>query len=144
MKRTNLALVVVPFAVLAVSVAACSSGSAPAPNGSDAGTEAAATEAGSDAADAGAEAAPIVGCAATRVKKSAECSADCDARLLLPAGDTYCTLQCTGDSECASHGTGLKCSTETGTCMPRCTTPAECTNAGFARCDLTVGACDTI
>ena len=99
---------------------------------------------GADAAAASDATRPIDGCVVERVAKSSTCSADCGARLSLPAGDTYCTTECASDGECTVLGAGLKCSTETGTCMPTCTVQASCTGAGFARCDLTVGACDTI
>jgi len=87
---------------------------------------------------------PTDGCVVQRVAKSTACAADCGARLRLPAGDTYCTTECGSDSECSVLGAGLKCSSEIGTCMPSCTDQASCTGAGFARCDLTAGACDTL
>lgn len=117
--------------------------------GTDAGNDAAETSVDTGAVDTGAvdTGTPEVGadqCVIKRAAKTADCAAPCDARLFLPAGDAWCTVTCASTAECAALGTGLICSTETGTCMPVCTTNDTCTAAGFKRCDTTVGACDTI
>jgi hypothetical protein len=95
-------------------------------------------------ADAGAEAALTDGCAAKRVATSAECAEDCDARLKLPAGGSYCTMQCAQSSDCTSLGAALLCPETIGACVPRCTGDDSCKAAGFRRCDLETGACDTL
>ena len=112
----------------------------------DAGSDTASSEtSGSDTASSdAAETAPSDTCIIKRAATTKDCAELCDARLFLPGGDAYCTITCAKDSECTPLGADLKCSTETGTCMPKCTDNASCTSAGFKRCDADAGACDTI
>jgi len=111
----------------------------------DAASDTISTETGSDsAASDAAETAPSDTCVIKRAATTKDCAELCDARLFLPGGDAWCTITCAKDAECTPLGADLKCSTETGTCMPKCTDNASCTSAGFKRCDADAGACDTI
>lgn len=129
------------LALVAASLG-CSSSSA-GPSADAAAVEDATDATPADAPDALAE--DAAGCTAKRTPAAAPtCGATCDVRLLLPGGDKYCTMTCAKTADCASLGAGLVCSTVVGTCMPACAADGECTAAGFARCDATVGACDTL
>lgn len=79
------------------------------------------------------------------VTRATTCGSDCEARLSLPgASDRYCTMQCSTDDECLPYGATLGCSLITGgACTPRCTSHAQCRQAGFGYCDLDGGTCDT-
>ncbi len=102
-------------------------------------------DAGSDAGfDAGPDASvSTVDCIAQRAPRSAPvCGNDCDVRLYLPAGDSYCTMTCATNADCAPLGAGLVCSAGVGTCVPACANASECTAKGFKTCDG-AGACDT-
>ena len=84
-----------------------------------------------------------VDCLAQRTPRSAPvCGNDCDVRLYLPAGDSYCTMTCATNADCAPLGAGLVCSAGVGTCVPACANASECTAKGFKTCDG-AGACDT-
>lgn len=131
---------------LVLGACACSSSEGSSSGGADAASDTASADTG--AADAGApevasETASTT-CVVKRTAKTADCAEDCDARLFLPGGDAFCTLMCAKDGDCTKYGADLGCSSGTGTCMPRCTTDASCTGAGFKRCDADAGACDTI
>lgn len=131
--------------ILVACVIGCSSSESS--TGTDAGAAETSVDTGvldTGATDTGAPEVASDKCVIKRAAKTADCAENCDARLFLPAGDAYCTVTCSSTAECTALGTGLICSTETGTCMPTCTTNDSCTAAGFKRCDTTVGACDTI
>ena len=114
--------------------AACSSGETPTPAASDAG----AVPPGDASPDASA-----VDCTAQRTPRAAPvCGNDCDVRLYLPAGDSYCTMTCVTSKDCEGLGPGLVCSAAMGTCAPACASASECAAKGFATCDA-AGACDT-
>lgn len=83
------------------------------------------------------------GCVIKREASKTMCGDDCDARLTLPGGGWYCTVQCADTSDCGGAA-GIICASFSGTCMPTCADNPTCTNQGFARCDTTEGACDTI
>lgn len=99
-------------------------------------------------AGAGEDAGPTTGCRAKRASNADLCAEDCDARLLLPAGGYYCSRQCEDSAECApldsAPASTLVCPNTIGACVPRCTSDATCKSAGFLRCDLSTGGCDTI
>jgi hypothetical protein len=119
---------------------ACSSSEGASSLTVDAGTDAA-SDAGFDAGPDGA--AIAAGCLAQRTPRSAPvCGNDCDVRLYLPAGDSYCTMTCATNAGCAALGPGLVCSAGMGTCAPACVATSECIALGFKTCDG-AGACDT-
>ncbi len=135
---------------LALTLGCSSSSEAPVPQDGATDVVAEASDAADTSGDAGSDSsdvaeAPASGCTAKRTPAAAPtCGEDCDVRLLLPGGDKYCTMTCAAEKDCAPLGTGLVCSSTVGTCVPACKTDAECTAAGFKRCDTTVGGCDTV
>lgn len=137
----------------------CSSAKTSAPAGSEAGAptngegvvDASASEPSSDAStgtsDATTDAGAIPtleGCAVKSAATSKACDEGCGARLTLPAGGSFCTIECAKDSDCAGPSSGLLCPDTIGACMPSCSTDASCKAAGFARCDPQTKACDTL
>lgn len=122
-----------------------SSSTEPAADGS-AGVTDTERDAGPDVASGDKDAAPAASskCVAKRVADENTCAEECDVRLLLPGKDHYCSLQCQTTSECAALGPGLVCPSTIGACVPSCTANASCTAAGFRRCDVAAGGCDTI
>lgn len=94
--------------------------------------------------DAAPDAAGVIeGCTLKRASASADCTDDCAAHLRLPApNDWYCTQACDKPSDCA--GAPSTTCAPYGACVPRCSADAQCRALGFARCDLSAGACDTI
>lgn len=117
------------------------------PGRGDAGAnaEASVTSSGDSGSDGGSAQQPVVGgCRIGRAATSAACDEPCDARLALPGGGTFCTVQCGAPSDCNAPASGLACPTDVGACMPRCTSDATCKASGFARCVVAAGACDTI
>ncbi|MBS2014554.1 MAG: hypothetical protein JST00_16830 [Deltaproteobacteria bacterium] len=160
--RLLLALVALPAAALAACAAGGTGGGtqpaseigrtepdAEAPSDGGTGDEASSSssssgssgEAGSD----GGSGEPVIGgCRLRRVANADDCDESCDARLKLPGGGSYCTLQCGAPSECNAPASGLACPSDVGACMPRCTSDATCKAMGFARCVVSAGACDTI
>jgi hypothetical protein len=137
------------------------------PGGSDAGSDVSvATDGARDAnvvADGGTDAAPADAsdgapagtcmnvvppdagnaCEARRVATTPECGDNCEGALHLPGGMRFCTNMCGTDSDCAALGSCFRCPDTVGACVPACTADAQCTAMGFARCDMTTGACDT-
>lgn len=103
----------------------------------------ASTEDGGATADAGAFP-TLEGCTVKRAATSKTCDDACGARLTLPAGGSFCTMECAKDSDCAAPLSGLLCPETIGACMPSCSTDASCAAAGFARCDPQTKACDTL
>lgn len=83
-------------------------------------------------------------CRIETVATSAGCNDDCEVRLFLPNGARFCTLTCASDAACTPYGASLTCAAEVGTCMPKCTTDAQCTSQGLARCHPLGSFCDTI
>lgn len=134
------------------SVAAAEPSSAQGGASEDASFDAAASDAGAYVPPL--DAAPDVAddrCHVKRVAASRDCVRPdgvddhaCDARLTLPAGDVYCTFQCARASDCAGLGLDLVCPPEIGACTPRCASDAACKAAGFLRCDMAAGGCDTL
>jgi len=109
------------------------------PSGSDGGAGDAAADA---AADGGGS---VVGsCVVRRATDGSGCAEDCDARLTLPGGGKWCTMQCEAPSDCATPAGDLTCPPEVVACVPRCTNDATCKALGFKRCDLDAGGCDTL
>jgi hypothetical protein len=147
------------FAALALVALGCSS-SRTSPLTADGGGAGAVDEGGVDAsttepsddasvesADAAADAGsgPTVdGCIIKRAATSKACAENCGARLTLPAGGSFCTIECATDKECGAPLSGLLCPATIGACMPKCSADTECKAAGFARCDLDTKACDTL
>lgn len=155
--HTCLALVALPVAALAACATGVTGGPEQQPTSSVAQTEpdrAASADSGAEtdgaapadgATDGGGSQAPVIGgCRTGRVAKSDSCDDACDARLTLPGGGTYCTVQCGAPAECNAPMSGLACPADVGACMPRCTTDAACKAMGFARCVVAAGTCDTI
>jgi hypothetical protein len=103
----------------------------------------ASTDDGAATSDAGALA-TLEGCAVKRAPTAKTCDENCGARLTLPAGGSFCTIECAKDSDCAAPLSGLLCPATVGACMPSCTTDASCKAAGFLRCDPQTKACDTL
>lgn len=125
-------------------------GGAPAANdggGAETPDTDASVDASAEGVDASADAGsgPTVdGCLITRATTAKACAENCGARLTLPGGGSFCTIECATDTECNAPVTGLLCPSTVGACMPKCTKDAECKAAGFARCDPDTKACDTI
>jgi hypothetical protein len=114
-------------------------GNDPSPD-ADAGT-------GADAAVDGGGAIDLAGCLVKRAASSGACAEECDARLTLPGGGVFCSVACEKASDCASPAAphaNLTCPPEVGACVPRCTADASCKAAGFRRCDVAAGGCDTL
>lgn len=150
-----------PLAWVAVALftSGCSSAKISPPAGSEAGAttnsdgvvDASTSEPSSDAStgttdattDAGAHS-TLEGCAVKSAATSKACDEGCGARLTLPAGGSFCTIECAKDSDCAAPLSGLLCPDTVGACMPSCSTDASCKAAGFARCDPQTKACDTL
>jgi hypothetical protein len=84
------------------------------------------------------------GCGVRRSATAKTCDESCGARLTLPAGGSFCTIECAHDSDCAAPLSGLLCPETIGACVPSCTTDASCIAAGFLRCDAQTKACDTL
>jgi hypothetical protein len=147
------------FAALALVALGCSSsqtapvtadggGAGPVDDGGiDASTTEPSVDASAESADATADAGsgPTVdGCIIKRASTAKACAENCGARLTLPAGGSFCTIECATDKECDAPGSGLLCPATVGACMPKCSADPECKAAGFARCDLDTKACDTL
>jgi len=94
-------------------------------------------------ADGGGDA-TLAGCGVERAASGAACADACDARLALPGGGSFCTIQCGHDSDCGGPGGNLICPGTIGACVPRCAADASCKTAGFLRCDTDTGGCDTL
>ncbi|HSO31074.1 MAG TPA: hypothetical protein VLT33_01125 [Labilithrix sp.] len=114
----------------------------------DAGESADAAAPLADAADGAppprADAASGGACVVHRAASSAGCAEDCGARLTLPGGDRYCTIECAVAKDCEGYGADLICPDTIGACVPRCTGDQACKAGGFARCDAETGGCDTL
>jgi hypothetical protein len=84
------------------------------------------------------------GCGVKRSATAKACDENCGARLTLPAGGSFCTVECAHDSDCAAPLSGLLCPETIGACVPSCSADAACIAAGFLRCDPQTKACDTL
>jgi len=150
------ALACVAFAVIVVGCSTSRTSSlgddgGAAPAGGDAIADTSPTEPSADASTESGEATPDAGayptldaCAVKRSATAKACDESCGARLTLPARDSFCTIECAQDSDCAGPLSGLLCPETIGACVPSCTTDASCKAAGFLRCDPQTKACDTI
>jgi hypothetical protein len=106
------------------------------PTPADASTADTGTDGGGDAT--------LAGCGVKRAASAGACADACDARLALPGGGSFCTIQCGHDSDCGGPGADLICPGTVGACVPRCAADASCKAAGFLRCDADTDGCDTL